>query len=354
MKIIIPLVGTFGKAGGWRVISELANHWISAGHEVVFFSHIKSDGPYFPTKARVFYFDNSGKLFDDFDPNHAKNIWGPFGIRKTLRKILDKQKADIVLATHCFTAHPVKHSNIQAKKFYYVQAYEPEYYYQKDIKTRIYKRVSINSYHLGLDIIVNSPMYLNYKDIKADKFVFPGVDFNIFKPAPKKIQKKVILGTIGRLEAYKGTSYVLDAFRLLRKELGEKIELQIAFGNESLKNEDGVVLLVPQGDIELAAFYNSLDIYICGGLVQLEAVHYPVIESMACKIPVITTGYLPSNDQNSWKVPIKNAEKIQEKVQEILENKDLVTSKVERAFIDVQQFESKTVAEKMLNYFTCK
>lgn len=351
MKIIIPLVGTFGKAGGWRVISELANHWIDAGHEVVFYSHIKSDGPYFPTKAKTFYFDNSGKLFDSFNANHPKNFLGPFGIRRTLRKILDNEKADVVLATHCLTAQPVKYSTIEAKKFYYVQAYEPEYYYKNDIKSRVYKQISINSYHLGLDIIVNAPMYLNYKDIKADKFVFPGVDFSIFKPEERKKGDKIILGTIGRLEAYKGTSYVVDAFRLLRQELGEKVELHIAFGDESLKNEDGVVLIVPQGDRELAEYYNSLSMYICGGLVQLDAVHYPVIESMACKIPVITTGYLPSSDENSWKVPIKNTDAIKAKVYEILEDGVAANQKVERAFLDVQQFENKTVAEKMLNYF---
>ena len=38
MKIIIPLVGSFSKEGGWRVLSELANAWIRMGHEVVFLS----------------------------------------------------------------------------------------------------------------------------------------------------------------------------------------------------------------------------------------------------------------------------------------------------------------------------
>ncbi|WP_226064001.1 glycosyltransferase family 4 protein [Kaistella polysaccharea] len=351
MKIIIPLVGTFGKAGGWRVISELANHWIAQGHEVVFFSHIKSEGPYFPTRAKIFYFDNQGKMFNDFNNNHPKALLGPFGIRRMLRNILNKQEADIVLATHCLTAHPVRYSTIKAKKFYYVQAYEPEYYYKKDIKSRVYKQISKNSYHLGLNIIVNAPMYLDYKDIKADKFVFPGVDFNVFKPTKQLQQKKIIIGTIGRLEAYKGTSYVLEAFKLLRKEMGDKLELHIAFGDDSLKSEDGIVLHIPQGDQELAEYYNSLTMYVCAGLVQLEAVHYPVIESMACKVPVITTGYLPANDDNSWKVPVKNANEIKNRVLEVLENEKETIRKIEQAFLDVQQFESKAVAAKMLNYF---
>lgn len=350
MKIIIPLLGTFGKSGGFRVLSQLANLWINDNHEVVFLSYINAEDPYFPTDAKILYYDNSGNIKTQKNKQYPKALLGMFSLREALRKALNKLEADIVLANHSFTALPVKKSTIKAKKFYYVQAYEPEYYYHNTIKDKIYKAISKKSYKLGLNIIVNAPMYMDYKEIKTDKFVFPGLDLNIFTPKQKnKDTDKFILGTIGRLEEYKGTKYVLDAFSLLRKELGEKIELHIAFGEDSFKLIEGVTVIFPNGDKELAEYYNSLNAYISAGLVQLNAVHYPVIESMACKTPVITTGYLPANLENAWIVPIKDAVEIKNKVLEILDSNSSI--KTENAYREIQQFDWKNVSGKMLSYF---
>jgi len=351
MKILIPLVGSFGKSGGFRVMSQLANYWIKDGHQVIFLSYKKSSGPYFPTVAKIIYYDNSGKLFELPDENYKNVFFGAFSLRKILQKVLNKQEADVVLATHSLTADPVMRSIINAKKFYYVQAYEPDYFYSKDLKSRIYKLISKKSYQLGLNIIVNAPMYLNYHEIHTDKFVFPGLDFNIFKPnINPKNPDKIILGTIGRLEEYKGTKYVVEAFKQLRRKIGTKIELHIAFGDKTLTNEDGIKLITPNGDEELASYYNSLDIYICAGLIQLNAVHYPVIESMACKVPVITTGYLPSNENNSWLIQVDNSNEIISTVLELLNNSKLRIEKTNKAFEDIKIFEWSFISKKMMNY----
>lgn len=349
MKILIPLVGGFGKAGGWRVLSELANNWIMKGNEVIFLAHKKTEPPYFPTLAQIIYYDNTGNIVNEPDENYKAPRLGVLKIRWSLRKALDTLDADIVLATHSFTAGPVKKSNIKAKKFYYVQAYEPDYYYKNNLKDKIYKQICKRTYKLGLSIIVNAPMYMDFKEIKTDMYVFPGLDLENFKPNNKSKNDKIILGTIGRLEEYKGTSYIVDAYKKLREEFGNTIELHMAFGDSSLANEDGISVIIPKGDHQLAQYYNSLDIYICAGTIQLDAVHYPVIEAMACKIPVITTGYLPSNDSNSWVVPIKNSEAIKNKVKEVIKNDTI--EKVEKGYKDVQIFRWESVSNKMLEYF---
>lgn len=352
MKILIPLAGGFGKSGGWRVLSELANRWIIEGNSVIFLVHKKTETPYFPTKAQIIYYDNSGEVVNCSDLNYKAPVLGALKIRTALRKALDKQTADIVLATHSFTAEPVCLSSIDAKKFYYVQAYEPDYYYKKSLKEILYKSISRKSYKLGLNIIVNAPMYLSYREIETDMFVYPGLDLLNFKPVSRKQNEKIILGTIGRLEEYKGTAYIVEAFKKLRQEFGDRIELHMAFGDSTLSNTDGIRLISPNGDLELAAYYNSLDMYLCAGTIQLEAVHYPVIEAMACKTPVITTGYQPADDSNSWKVSVKSSDEILLKVKEVL---GVDTSKkVEKGFRDVQIFNWDNVSNKMLNYFKAK
>ncbi|MCC2591382.1 glycosyltransferase family 4 protein [Chryseobacterium sp. MFBS3-17] len=353
MKILIPLVGSFSKEGGWRVLSELANKWMDFNHEVIFLSHKKLKPPYYPTKARIIYYDNSGNVVTEGDEDYPAPIGGPFILRILLRKALNKLEADVVLATQHFTADPVAKSTIKAKKFYYVQAYEPDFYNSGPLRYKIYKQIAKNSYKKGLNIIVNAPMYKNYKEIISDKVVYPGLDMELFYSNSKGITDRevFILGTIGRMEIFKGTHIILEAFSKLRLQLGSSIELHIAFGDENWSNIDGVTMHFPKGDRELAEYYRSLDCYVCAQYIQLDAVHYPIIESMACGVPVITTGYYPSNEYNSWQIEIKNVQSIVDKVMDLQSNKELVLEKVERGLHSIKEFEWSLLARKMINYF---
>lgn len=353
MKIIIPLVGTFGKSGGFRVLSQLANYWIKQGHEVSFLSYTKAEDPYFPTKAEILFYDNKGGLCSSKDYHHPKPRWGMFTLRASLKKALDKVDADVILANHCFSALPVRQTSNKAKKFYYVQAYEPEFYYHNTFKDIIYRHISKRSYNLGLNIIANALMYRNYREIKTDMVVFPGLDFNVFKPEEqnKLTSSKVVLGTIGRTEIYKGTNYVVTAFKELRKKLGDRIELHIAFGDKDLECIDGVKVIHPLNDMQLAKFYRSLTLYICAATVQLQAVHYPVIESMACKIPVITTGYYPARPENSYMIKIHDTESIVHAILLAITNVDDTKLKAEEAYKTVGQFAWDIVSQNMIKYF---
>lgn len=352
MKIIIPLVGSFSKEGGWRVLSELANAWLKVGHEVVFLSHKRLCEPYFPTSATILFYDNKGELSELGNPEYPVPFGGPFSLRRLMKAALDKLNADIVLATQHFTADPVKRSSIDAKKFYYVQAYEPEFYTKGPLRYRLYKKIAENSYKKGLPIIVNSPMYRNYKGIISDKVIYPGLNLDIFQSGiNKKENSTLILGSIGRIEVFKGTGYILEAFKTLRKKLGDKVELHLAFGDQKWSEIEGVTMHFPKGDMQLADFYRSLDCYICAQYIQLDAVHYPVIEAMACGIPLITTGYYPSNDENSWRITTKSPDAIVQKVLEVNGNPAAAKAKTEEGLKAVQEFEWCLLAEKMIKYF---
>lgn len=354
MKIIIPLTCGFGPQGGWRVLSELANHWILQGHQVSFLVHKSSNIPYFPTIATILWFDNKGKIHEKNDINYKIPFTSYFGISFALIKALKNQSCDIVLATLSVSALPIFLSKIKGSKFYYVQAYEPTYYPLNNFINFLYRIISKSSYYLGFSIIVNSEYYFGYKGIKTNKCVHPGIDFSIFYPKQNQNllnQERIILGTIGRIEKHKGTYYILEAFKKIKKEFNLNILLHIAFGDKELEKIDGVKVFNLKNDIQLADYYRSLDIYICAGTYQLGAVHYPVIESMSCGVPVITTGYYPSNDDNAWIIKIKNSDDIVTKVQEILRDRENVKSKVEKAINDVKEFNWELVSNKMVNFF---
>lgn len=354
MKIIIPITCGFSSQGGWRVLSELANNWKKQGHNVSFLVHRSSNLPYFPTQANIVWFDNNGNISESNDLNYKLPFTRYFGIAYALTKALKKQSCDIVLATLSLSALPIFLSFPEASKFYYVQAYEPTYYPLNKLVNFIYKLISKASYYLGFKIIVNSEYYFDYKGIKSNRCVYPGIDFSIFYPKKEKIinpQEKVIVGTIGRIEKYKGTYYILEAFNRIKASSDKEIELHVAFGDEQLNEIDGVKVINIKGDKQLADYYRSLDVYICAGTYQLGAVHYPVIEAMACGTSVITTGYFPSKIDNAWLVGIKSSDEIVSQINNVLSNPEEAFLRSKKALNDVKEFDWDIVSKKMIYYF---
>lgn len=353
MKILIPILG-FGQAGGYRVLSKLANELISLGHSVEFLSGDSSKNPYFPTLATIKWIDEKG-LITTNKPCLKQNA---FSIQKRLTIALcnlPENSYDVILANHSLTTLPIKRAGLAHKTIYYVQAYEPEFYsLSGGLKNRFLAYLSSRSYKMNLFTIVNAEIYLQYKKLTASRILYPGVDLKIFSPKnkelPNAINRDLILGTIGRLEPYKGTRYIILAFKKLKLKY-PGIQLHVAFGNpEDFKNEEGIYCCQPHGDEALANFYRSLDYYICAGYTQLGAFHYPVAEAMGCGIPVITTQYYPANETNSWLIKPQNVIDIIQQFELSESNQRLTQLKVAQALIDVKQFEWNAVGKRLDKY----
>jgi glycosyltransferase involved in cell wall biosynthesis len=374
MKILIPML-KFDRAGGWRVLSNLANEWIDMGHEVTMLVYYLSDLPYFPTKATLIWIDERGNQTErssrvsSSSGKYVKMLTKIYALWQGLNNYA--HDFNVIIANESFsTTYPVAFSKTQARKFYYVQAYEPSFYidlessnytfYKKPLANLLMWLLAAASYSLNLIKIVNAPIYLNYKLLKANYYVPPGIDLSLFYPRSNYLdhsdwkQKTVMLGCIGRHEAWKGTKYAIDAYNLL-KQAGWNVELSVAYGNipDGSKLPDTASVTFPKNDEELANYYRSVDIMIAPGTIQLGAPHYPVMEGMACGLAVVTTGYIPAmpGRDNAWIVPIKDAKAIAIAVQEIITDSDLRTKRLSRAITDVQNFSWQAVSIKAINVF---
>ncbi|NOT20482.1 MAG: glycosyltransferase family 4 protein [Sideroxydans sp.] len=355
MKIIIPVLG-FGRAGGYRVLSQFANEWIKHGHDVDFLCPDSGDEPYFPTSAGIVWVDGAGNL-----TRVRATIAKPSGWYhlKTLFLGLKEigSQYDIIFANHSLTAWPVALASCgHAKKVYYVQAYEPEYYTSaKTIKGYLLATVSALSYHLSLNRVVNAPIYFRYKNLRAAQFVPPGLDLENFKPSESirnlENAKTIIIGCIGRHEPEKGTIYVLRAFEELYKK-DKRFLLRVAYGNlpEDWKHEQCEVV-VPKNDQELADYYRSLDILVAPGTVQHGAPHYPVLEAGACGVAVVTTGYMGATPETAWIVRNKDVESIVNSIIDIASD-DKQRMKKRSIFLnETLHFSWEYVSKKMLKIF---
>lgn len=354
MNILIPVLG-FGNSGGYRVLSNIASELVMLGHQVDFLSPNTSAQPYFPTKAGVLWIRENGRLTLVHDQSSAKSnaLSMQLQLTKALRqKTIDNY--DIIFANHSLTVLPIKKAGLLNKVVYYVQAYEPGFYQQMGgIKNFILAHFSKKSYQYNLFTIVNAAVYLNYKEIKASRVLYPGIDFNFFYPAiaKKDTADAITLGTIGRKEKYKGTTYILDAFSQIKK-LYPLAKLRVAFGKqEDFENMAGIECVQPHGDKALAEFYRGLDYYICAGYTQPGAFHYPVSEAMSCGIPVLTTHYYPATTENAWMLEPKNSSSIVSQFKKAHQMHDLREQKQQQGLFDVKQFDWQHVGKKLEQYF---
>ena len=357
MKILIPTLG-FGRSGGNRVLSELASRWQALGHDVTFLAHAGGAEPYFPTTARCIWLNDRGDTVAhaSLPSGRLGGVAGVARMVNALRRGIARHEADVVLANHMLTAWATAAARTSARRWYYVQAYETELYEGGSVSQRVLRLLAAMSYLLPLRRIVNAPMYRRYKLLRAEHVVPPGLALDRFHAKTVGFPSAgdvVTLGTIGRHEPWKGTADVIAAYRQLR-ESGVSCRLVVAYGNvdEVTAALPGVTVTVPRDDDELAAFYRSIDILLVAARLQLQAVHYPVIEAMASGTTVVTTGYYPADDSNAYLARTHDPASIADAVIAALANPELRNARAARARRAVQSFDWNIVAESMLDAFT--
>ena len=338
MKILIPII-SLGKFGGIKVLSNLANYWTKQGHEVTIIVASKQT-IYYPLNCKVVNLTNIESV------TRLKTLFLFF---KYIKK--NSLYFDAIIANHNATVYPIFLAS-KTKNIYYIQAYEPEFYDEiknNFLKKYVQKFIAWFSYFLPFTRIVNSNMYINYKNIKASHIVYPGIDLDIYFPKernPKKNSDTFRIGCIGRKEEWKGSEDVAEAIKILHNKGYKNIEFIVAFNAVSYDNH---TLVHPDGDGKLADYYRSLDILITPGHIQLDAIHYPVIEAMATKTPLITTGYFPSNENNSFLVPVKSPDEIAKQIIYVMNNYDKAIIKSEKAYESISQFSWEKLSHKFIS-----
>jgi L-malate glycosyltransferase len=120
------------------------------------------------------------------------------------------------------------------------------------------------------------------------KIIYNGVDTQEFKPKSKKIGKKIVLISTGRLGQRKGHIYLI---RALRKIQGFKLIL-VGDGveREKLERESQGLDVEFVGSVkheDLPKYLQKADAYISPALV--EGMSNSTLEAMACGLPIITT-----------------------------------------------------------------
>lgn len=200
-------------------------------------------------------------------------------------------------------------------------------------------------------------IYTNLNQIKKPLMVIhDGVDLEIFKPENldrfRNIEnRKIILGWAGNSkftdsendEDLKGLSKVIIPAIQELKEEGYNIDNYFADRN---------VKLIPYN--EMPKYYNNIDVYICAS--KTEGTPEPVLEAMACGIPVISTnvGIVPEafgEIQKRFILEQRSKQCLKNKIKELLSNKRLFEELSKENLDKIKMWDWKQITKKYKEFF---
>ncbi len=311
MKKIVFHLFDIPQNGGVRVLFTIGNLLKERGYDVEYLVASGEQNLPFPSSCK-FHF--SAKPLKSF---YSRIKW-------LSRKIYS---SDVAIATFHPTAYSVYYNkSVTEKKFYYIQAYEPQFY-TDTIKNMFFKfpyyLCAVLSYKLPLIRVVNcsgSKRGLSRSGAESAIEIPAGIDPAVYYPR-EKIPGILTVGHISRREIWKGSRDFFKAMKILQTK-GYNLDVKVAY--DLCEKTYGVNYrkVFPKTDLELADFYSSCDIVVSA--VWQKGFPYPPLETMACGSLSVATPMDYGNPMHDHiPVKIKSPNSIVEAVEFAIKNPDI-------------------------------
>ena len=196
-----------------------------------------------------------------------------------------------------------------------------------------------------------------------------GIDIGHFSPDVSPIDEfcdgKANILFVGRLEKRKGLNYLLEAYRIIKKELPNSRLLIVGPGTRlrrkykewvSNNNVKDVVFVgsVPYDD--LPRYYKTADI-CCAPATGGESFGYVLLEAMAMGKPIVASdveGYASvlTDGVEGLLVPPRDKSKLAQSIISLLADKSLQLQMGARGGLKAQEYDWESVAQRILEYYS--
>lgn len=193
----------------------------------------------------------------------------------------------------------------------------------------------------------------NYTGKKIEVIPF-GVDFSLYqakKCSPLSIKTDIVLGCFKKTESIYGTDVLIKALSLVKKNITDKnIKLMIVGDGKNLEEyKQLAVNLDLKDDVSFLGWRNPKDvpellskIDICVYLSRNESFGVSLIESMACKIPIVASkapGFVEvmENENNGLFAEIGDEKSAANAIIKLITDDKLNCHIIEHAFIHAQK-----------------
>ncbi|MDD5145386.1 MAG: glycosyltransferase family 4 protein [Candidatus Pacebacteria bacterium] len=286
---------------------------------------------------------------EKFDVLHFHNFSFPLGFQ-----ILERSKSLNILTFH---------ANIEKVKIFKTFPFILDVF-RKEVIDEIDGIIGVNPLNLKV-----------FKNYKGPKIVIPnGIDLDKFNPRVPKIKKyldgKINILFLGRIEERKGLIYLLKAYKILEKKVGNgwansNLRL-IVVGEGPLKDDcekfvrdnklKNVVFEGENRKIPAASYYATADIY-CSPAIYGESFGIVLIEAMAVGKPVVAfanSGYeivLGKGKGKNFLAKPKDYRTLAKKLEILIKNKKLRKEMGEWGKKEARKYSWPRIADEVLAFY---
>ena len=168
-----------------------------------------------------------------------------------------------------------------------------------------------------------------------------GVDPERFQPRPEGTEKTFRVLFVGQLSQRKGIKYLLEAFRNLRLPSAELVLVgNVAGSGKGLLRYRDMFQHIPNVPrAEVHHWFERADVFVYPSLHEGSAL--AIYEALACGLPIITTpnsGSMVQDGIQGYIVPIRDVERLKEKILLLYENRELRQEMSRRARLRAEEF----------------
>jgi len=216
-----------------------------------------------------------------------------------------------------------------------------------------------------------SPIARDYirKYFPTDYTIIPnGIDTRHFHPDVSPIEEfndgKINILFVGRMEKRKGVDYLLDAYKLVKKELPDSRLIIVGPGTRLRKKYEKKVARNGLEDVvfagyasyrDLPRFYKTADV-VCAPATGWESFGIVLLEAMAVGKPLIASnidGYasVVTHGEDGLLVPPKNVKKLSEALLTVIDDKSLREKLEVQGRTKAVQYDWAPVTERLVDYY---
>lgn len=250
-----------------------------------------------------------------------------------------------------------------------IEDFMDKYFNHKIITTAVYDHLYVNNseeititnkiLEMCDQYYVSSKKLLNiYNKLNLCKNPFceitDGVDLNHFYPKNLKrfeniSNRKVVVGWVGNSEwektkeDFKGVNTIL--IPAINELISEGYPLEMFFADRKER-------MIPHD--EMVDYYSKIDLYICTS--KIEGTPNPVLESMACGVPIISSDVgivdeIFGEKQRQYILEERSKECLKKKIVTFLNNLDQINSLQHENAINIYNWQWKDISKKMKDFF---
>lgn len=328
--------------------------------------------------------DRRGWAFDNVATVIARNLSDEFEFIKIYLSDFDNLGKILILADDCqmihffwrplaacfyedYTQNYIRSLGMKSEEFY------ERYVKNKEISVEVYDHLLLSpsekDSHYTEDLFSKSTslvtkycvsskklwdIYQNAENIKMkpSAILADGVDTSLFMPQNLErfdniADRKVVIGWVGNSKwtvgDLKGINTIIrPAVKILQEE-GYNIELMTSDRQDRMIPHD-----------EMPAYYNRIDLYICAS--SCEGTPNPVLEAMACGVPVISTdvGIVPEvfgEQQKKFILEERSVRCLADALMNLLKHPEWFAQLSKENLFQIKFQDWKLMTEKMRDYF---